>query len=295
MIDIFVTDLGEDLEAMSPLVTLNSGAFSDLFPVFSGLDKRIRVKASDSGRVIFDSGPIELPDKSNELFAIVDDFGPNQEEHVNVIRTLSAAQTVIVDQSQTARARIANFSQFEALSASLDQVEFDDVARSNLSDYSDVANGNAQLIVKRAEGAEGAEIVLEESSQPGFDGNFKTIFIFSNESDEGNQGTKSLGVIDDKRSVVDRAILSFANGSNETIDLYAVEPGDGIDDQRPLLNDFGFGASGTLEVLVRPSDLIVANQESSETLGVLSVDFVPGQSFTVIFDSSGNLNLEVSP
>ena len=290
MVDIFVTTAGEDLEDITPLVTLNSGAFSDLFPVFSGLDKQIRVKATDSGQLIFDSGPIELPDKSNELFAIVDDFGPNQGDHVNIIRTLSAAQTIIVDASQTARARIANFSQFETVSASLNQVQFDDVARLNLSDYSDVANGNAELIVK-----EGAEIVLEESSQPGFDGNFKTIYIFSNENDEGNQGTKSLGVVDDKRSVVDRAILSFANGSSETIDLYAVEPGDGIDDQRPLLNDFGFGASGTLEVLVRPSDLIVANQESSETLGVLSVDFVPGQSFTVIFDSSGNLNLQVSP
>ena len=295
MVDIFVTAAGEDLEDITPLVTLNSGAFSDLFPISSGLDKQIRVKATDSGQLIFDSGPIELPDKSNELFAIVDDFGPNQGDHVNIIRTLSASQTIIVDASQTARARIANFSQFEALSASLDQVEFDDVARLNLSDYSDVANGNAQLIVTGAEDTEGAEIVFEESSQPGFDGNFKTIYIFSNEDDEGNQGTKSLGVVDDKRSVVDRAILSFANGSSETIDLYAVEPGDGIDDQRPLLNDFGFGASGTLEVLVRPSDLIVANQESSETLGVLSVDFVPGQSFTVIFDGSGNLNLEVSP
>ena len=56
---------GEDLEDITPLVTLNSGAFSDLFPVFSGLDKQIRVKATDSGRLIFDSGPIELPDKSN--------------------------------------------------------------------------------------------------------------------------------------------------------------------------------------------------------------------------------------
>ena len=175
------------------------------------------------------------------------------------------------------------------MSASLNQVQLDEVSQLSLSVYSDIANGNAELIVKDN------ELVLEESSQPGFDGNFKTVYIFSNENDEGSQGTKSLGVTDDKRSVVDRAILSFANGSSETIDLYAVEPGDGIDDQRPLLNDFGFGASGTLEVLVRPTDLIVANQESSETLGVLSVDFVPGQSFTVIFDSSGNLNLEVSP
>ena len=289
MVDIFVTAAGEDLEDITPLVTLDSGAFSNLFPISSGLDKQVRVISSDSGRLIFDSGPIELPDKSNELFAIVDDFGPNQEEHANVIRTLSAAQTVIVDQSQTARGRIANFSQFETVSASLNQVQFDEVTRQSLSGYADIANGNAELIVKDS------EIVLEESSQPGFDGNFKTVYIFSNENDEGNQGTKSLGAIDDRRSVVDRAIFSFVNGSNETIDLYAVEPGDGIDDQRPLLNDFGFGASGTLEVLVRPSDLIVANQESSETLGVLSVNFVPGQSFTVIFDSSGNLNLEVSP
>ena len=61
--------------------------------------------------------------------------------------------------------------------------------------------------------------------------------------------TKSLSVLDDRRPIIDRAIFSFANGSNEAIDVYAVEPGDGIDDQRPLLNDFGFGASETLEVL----------------------------------------------
>ena len=86
-----------------------------------------------------------------ELFAIVDDFGPNQDDHVNIIRTLSAAQTIIVDASQTARARIANFSQFETVSASLNQVQFDEVSQLSLSDYSDLANGNAELIVKDTE------------------------------------------------------------------------------------------------------------------------------------------------
>ena len=289
MVDVFVTAQGEDLENMTPLVTLNSGAFSDLIPVAAGLDQQIRVKAADSGQLIFDSGPIELPNKSNELFAIVDDFGPNQADHVNVIRTLSAAQTVIVDTSQTARARIANFSQFESLSASLNLVQFDEVSRLSFSDYSDIANGNAELAVRDE------EIVLEESSQPGFDGNFKTVYIFSDEGDERNQTTKSLGIADDRRSVIDRAIFSFANGGNDIIDLYAVEPGGGIDDQRPLLNDFGFGASGTLEVLARPSDLVVANQNSSETLGVVSVNFIPGKTFTVIFEGPGNLTLKESP
>ena len=289
MVDIFVTAFGLDIGNLAPTVTLNYGSSSDLIPVISGPDKQIRVKATDSGRLIFDSGTIELPDKSNELFAIVDDFGPDKDDHVNVIRTLSATRTVIADASQSARARIANFSQFESLSASLDQVQFDEVNRQSFSDYADIPAGNKQLIVKDTEN------ILEESAQSGFDGNFKTVYIFSDENDEGKQVTKSLSVLDDRRPIIDRAIFSFANGSNEAIDVYAVEPGDGIDDQRPLLNNFGFGASETLEVLARPSDLVVANQESSETLGVISVNFVPGAAFTVIRDNLGTLTLKVSP
>ena len=289
MVDIFITAFGLDIGNLAPTVTLNYGSSSDLIPVISGPDKQIRVKVTNTGRLIFDSGPIELPDKSNELFAIVDDFGPNKDEHVNVIRTLSAARTIIADASQPSRARIANFSQFEALSASLDDVQFDEVNRLGFSDYSEISTGNKQLIVKDA------ETVLEQSAQSGFDGNFKTVYIFSNESEERNQVTKSLSVVDDNRPVIDRAIFSFANGGNEAIDLYAVEPGDGIDDQRPLLNDFGFGASEALEVLARPSDLVIANQESSETLAMISVNFVPGETFTVIFDSLGTITLKVSP
>ena len=287
MVSIFLSALNEDLSSLTPLATLNRGTFSDLIAVASGTERQLRITETASGKLIFDSGSIEIPDKSNELFAIVDDFGPNQEEHVNVIRTLSASRSIIPDINQPAFARAGNFSDFEQVSVVLGDTGFGEINFQDVSDYREIMSGEINLDINDNEAS------LEESSQTGVKGNFQSLFVFSDKSDLDKPATRSLSTLDDFRPVIDRALFKFVNGSDQTLDLYAVEPGDDIKDQNPLLNDFGFGGSGTTEVLARPADLIVANEDSSETLTLLSLDFIAGKSYTVIYDSSGNLILQL--
>lgn len=286
MVDIYVTAYQEDLATQTPLTTLTSGTYSELISVPSGTQRQLRITPAGSNTLLFDSGPIEIPEKSRDLIALVDDFGFDSEAHVDVIRSLTVAGTIISDFSQPATGRIGNYSSTAFINANIGDVAFTGVSQSNRSGYLQTGIGDQNLTVES-----GAGDLLEQSTQRMRTGSIQSVYTFDNPDSATQPATRSLTLIETPRPIIDRALFKFANGSNQTIDLYVLAGGQTPDNTGPLLNNLTFQGSGTTESLAQEIDFLVTTADGSQELAQLTATLLEGENYTLLFDNDQVLQL----
>lgn len=283
MLDIYMLDADTDIATEAPLTTVTSGTFSQLISVPSGTSRRLTVTVAGTSQVVFDSGAIEIVDRRQELFAIVDDFGPGASNHVDVIRTLAASRSIIRDVSQGVETRAGNYSNFADLNLTVGGTSFTNIAQDSISAYQVTTNGT-QSIVTEVGGN-----VTEETELVFLRGSYHSVISF-NDSENAGQ-TRSVTVLDATRPTRDRSGFKFVNGSNQTVDLYGLRDGQDTDDVPPLLSDVGFGGTNTTETFSENVRFLVTTPDQSENLGELTQTLIAGENYTLIFDSQGDLHL----
>ena len=64
MVDLYLLDSDATLAASAPLASLTSGSFTTTFTVDSGENRQLVVTVAGSQDILFDSGPITLPDRT---------------------------------------------------------------------------------------------------------------------------------------------------------------------------------------------------------------------------------------
>lgn len=281
MVDIYITDFSADLTTSAVLTTLTSGSSSQQFSVPAGTGKQLRITVAGSMDILFDSGSIEIPENSLDLYALVDDFGPSAENHVDVIRSLTVAGSAITDVSQSGSARLGNFTSAETIEATIGSVIFPSTSQEDRSTYLNVADGEQTLIVT-SDGTQLEELVLNVQS-----GGFQSVYTFDNVDAQTQPATSSLIVPDEHRPIIDRSLFKFVNGSNQTVDLYALRNNDTLENSLPLINDISFGGTATNETGNEVINFVVTSSDATETLANKIVTLMERESYTLIFDDEG--------
>lgn len=281
MVDIYITDFGAEITASTVLTTLTSGSSSQQFSVGAGTEKQLRITVAGSVDILFDSGSIEIPENSLDLYALVDDFGPSAADHVDVIRSLTVAGSDITDVSQSGSARLGNFTSFETIEATIGSVIFPSTTQEDRSTYQEVADGEQTLIVT-SDGTQLEELVLNVRL-----GIFQSVYTFDNVDAQTQPATNSLIVPDEHRPIVDRSLFKFVNGSNQTVDLYALRDNKTLENSLPLIDDISLGGTATNEALSEVINFVVTSSDATETLASLVVDLMESESYTLIFEDEG--------
>ena len=288
MVDIYLTDLGTTLTDAAPLATVTSGSFTSRFSVDAGPDQQVRITVAGSNELLFDSGSLEILDRTEDLYALVDDFGPDGAKHANVIRTIGQIGSAILDESQPASVRIGNYSEQSPVTAMLGTAVYPNINKQTRSSSQEAENLSVEFTITDA-----SDTILEESPGPVTirGGAFQSIYTFENNTTDATSITRSLIATDSFRLVRDRALFKFINGSNELVDFYILRPGQDLDEVAPLLNDIGFAAQQNSESIANDVDYVVRNSNNTETLASMSNTQQEGVSYTLIFDAKGVLQL----
>lgn len=287
MVDIYLTNLGAALVDSTPIATVTSGSFTSRISVDAGPDKQLRITVAGSNTLLFDSGPLEILDRTEDLYALVDDFGPDGENHADVVRTVGAEGSAILDVSQSASVRIGNYSEQTPITAMLGGNMYPDISKQTRSSSQAIENNGAQFKVTDASGN-----ILEESSGPVAlqAGAFQSIYTFENTTD-AESVTRSLIVGDSFRRVSDRTLIKFINGSNDPVDFYVLRSGQDLDEVGPVANDIGFAGQQNNESFANNAEYLVRNSGNTETLAGASNNQQEGASYTLIFDTQGVLHV----
>lgn len=285
MVDIYLTGFGESLEASTPVATLDSGTYSPLQNLPAGNSRQLRVTTAGTFDLLFDSGEIVIASQSLELFALVDDFGPTSENHVDVIRSLAANRTVIPNTAQPTVARVVNFSTVDPLAVSVGAQTYNGVVPSQVTDYLGVPAGNQSVIVSGPAG--------ETSNEDGLlpQGQYLSLVVFDDLTAESQPATRAAIVEDNLRGMRDRAHFQFVNGSNVQIDFYALRGDESTDDIAPTFDNVGTTISGSVEVLIGQARFVALTSDGSETLDSIEANIIEGITYTVVFDAQQRLRL----
>ena len=283
MVDIYYTDFGEDITASTPLGSLDGVGFTPVFTVEPGETKQIRITSAGTSDLLFDSGSITVPGQSIDFFGLVDDFGPDSPAHVDVIRTTSSNQSTIEDVSQPTSARVTNFSSTTTVDTTIATTEYPGVT-SETGAYQAITFGTQSFAISNSD----TELLSDEVII--VSGEFYSLFIFDSAQNAEDAFTTVL-VQDKFRDFRERAYFQFINGSNETIDVYALIDDQETDEVPPVLNDTPNIASGISEVPVGATRFVVTSADNSQNLGSAEVVLEEGVTYSVIYEQNAGLHV----
>jgi len=286
MVDLYILETGAILSDSAPLASLNSDSSTNALTVDAGNDLQLIVTIAGSQDVVFDSGQISLADKSIDLFALVDDFGPEGTNHIDVIRSSSISGSIMPDVSQTTVIRATNFSSLASLDVSVADTHIGTIDTGTQTDYLPTSGGLQNILISKD-----GEIIFEEPAEL-FAGGFYSLLMF--EGNDSETTLKPILVRDEFRSIKERVYFQFVNGSEETIDFYALINDQDTDDTAPVLNDAQSVASGIGEVPIGETRFVIRASDNEQTLGSAQLTLQEGNTYTLIYESGAGLQIVVN-
>jgi len=286
MVDLYLINSGALLGESAPLISLDSGNFTNALTVDSGNEQRLIITVAGSQDVVFDSGQITLADKSIDLFALVDDFGPEGTSRVDVIRSNSETGSIMPDIGQATAARVINYSSLEPLDVVIADTIISAANTGLQTDYRPTSGGSQNIRINQDN-----ETLFEESAEL-FGGGFHSLLVF--DTNDSESSLKPILVRDEFRAIKERVYFQFINGSAETIDLYALISDQEIDDTAPILRDAGSVASGIGEVPIGETRFVIRTADNQETLGSTQLTLQEGNTYTLIYEGNAGLQAVVN-
>ncbi len=280
MFDLYITEADADLATSLPVATVTSGAFTELFTIDAGANKRLRITEAAGSTVLFDSRVLNLPGASREMFAIVDNFGTNGENYVGVVRANSTTGGRLSNWAQPTSLRFANFTTRGPIDFQLGPLTESALAHAVIPAYQSVSSDDATLVIKDQEN----NVLLSSEISPGT-GEFQSLLLF----DSTDPVVAAIVTADDRRSVVARSNIQFVNGSQEVVDIFFLRAGNTTTNTTPAINDLTFTASGNGET--RPGDVTITVTGASDTTtrSTLSTTLEEGKNYTFVFDNELHL------
>lgn len=283
MADIYFLDSSDSFADATPLTSVNSGGFTTTFDVTPTETARLIITAAGATDILFDSGEIPIPDQSIQLFALIDDFGPDAANHVDVIRDNAASRSILPDRSQSALTRINNYTTVADVAVNVGTTAFTDLSQAELTSYEVTPSGDQSITV-----VSGADTLIEDTAQF-VAGRHHTLLTFDRDGEE--PPIASVVIQDQFRTVTDRALFQFVNGSTETIDFYSLVQDQDFDDVGPLINDAQNIATGIVEVPLGQTRFHVRSADNTQTLSSADLNLVSGVTYTLIYEANGGLQV----
>ncbi len=286
MVDIYLTEAGQDLASTAPTATLDSGTFTELITLTVSETMELRITEAGTTNLLFDSVTYGVPPLSRELYAIVDDFGPGSENHVDVIRSLTGI--TMSDESQSSLLRADNLSTSEPIDVTAGGTTFTGLGRGDNSSFQQVdASINALTVT------DGNNTLLE-SDVTIVPSRYVSLFVFDDPDADAQPAAAAIQIVEELRPVTSRSLFQFINGTPDSVNLYALETGETVENSLPAINGLVFGSSGSTEVIPGQFEFVVQDVTTGEVLASLDASIEQGKTYALAFDTTGGLYLRTN-
>lgn len=257
-VDIYLTKFGAPLADATPTATLGFGEVSDQVTVTADDDFEIRVTPVGSTDPIYDSGQITLAAARNQVFLLLDYFGPGD----NVLRIASIANgssSTLANASLPSELRLAHFVANTSmvdlyLNDTNDAPEFTGIGFGDFSDFVALEAGEYPVNVTPP----GDNLTfLYEHNLVLAPGESRTLVITGDADTEDS--IAGVAVIDDKRPVATELRLQFVHAGWEAgnVDFYLLEPGAAVADSAATISTVEYLGTRTMPVASGNYDLVV--------------------------------------
>ncbi len=285
MMDVYITGTLVSLDDATPVLTLDAGSATDPVVINTLEDQRIRItRAASTDDVLFDSGTFNFPSQFRQMFAIVDNVGPDGDNFVDVVAASSLARNRLANEAQAPALRVANHTTNDSINVSIGTNQFNGIARETISNYQATVTGNQDVVVTDGEGNQIDVLVTAATT-----GVHNSLYLFDDTTDDGV--LMAIRTDDENRSITERVNFQFVSGSPEVVDMYVLSDGEEVDEVNPNLNDLLMNTSGLVETIPGQVRFAVTNSDGSETLATLNATMTAGNAYTLVFDSEAALLL----
>ena len=258
-VDIYLTETDAVLAESSPAATLSFDGVSALKNVTEGIDYRVRITAVGSTDVLYDSGTIVLLPNRNQIFLLVDYFGPG-DAPFRVISISSGIASAIDGEQLPSELRLANFITNSPsidfyFNDTNDAPEFSAVNFGEFTNHMDFDAGEMSINVTTT--GENTNFLYERNLTL-VAGDSRTLILAGDPNSE--DGVSGRAVLDNDRPIATQLQLKFVNAAAEsgTIDFYVLAPSQTLtSDTTPDLTGGGFLSNANIPVALGTYDLIV--------------------------------------
>jgi len=288
-VDVYLTNADTSLETAVPAATLNFDGLSSQAEFASGTDYRIRITTVGSTDVLYDSGTISLQTSGNQIFLLVDYFGPG-DSPFRVVSIASGVASSLQGEALPAAIRVANFvtntpSVDFYFNDTNDLPEFPGITFGEYTDYLNLDAGARSINV--TPNGEKTNFIFEQNVTL-VAGESRTLLLAGDPSSE--DGVLGIVVPDNDRPISTELLLRFLHGSAESgaIDFYVLETGETVDDETPDIEGATLLTNINVPVAIGTYDLIATPTGETTVLAGptrLSVDV---GIYTIILTESEN-------
>ncbi len=289
VLDVYLGDPNATIGTTTPLVTLIPGEWTDPLRVASGLN-RLRVTQAGDTQVVYDSETFNVVSRSLRTIVLHDNVGPDASTTSAFLLTENGT---IEYPNEVAR---AGFRVLNAVSDE-DSITVTIVDSASEESLDTVTLAYTEITAFSAIDAAFVDVSVAAASTPGVEakrttvslnqGTFYTITIGGSIADDSLAVRSSTSP---QRRIATSANLHFINTLRETddannprIDVYVLDVGDALEDDFPILTQFGFLSSSAVTMPAKLMDVVVTTSGTNAILlGPIRIDLVARSSIIAV-------------
>ncbi len=256
-VDVYLTAQDASLATSIPAATLNFDGLSSQSSFSPGSDYRIRITEVGSTDVLYDSGTILLQTGRNQIFLLVDYFGPG-DAPFRVVSIAAGTASALQGEALPAALRVANFvtntpSVDFYFDDTNDLPEFSGITFGENTDYLNLDAGARSINITPS--GEKTNFIFEQNVTL-VAGESRTLLLAGDPASE--DGAFGLVVTDNDRPISTELQLRFLHGSAESgaVDFYVLETGDTVADESPDIEGATLLTNVNVPVAIGTYDLI---------------------------------------
>lgn len=294
-VELYLTSPTTSIEQTFPIAVLSPGEQSTAVIINERDEYRLRATAALSGELLFDSTEFNLAGATRNLFAIVDHFGPIDDQYESGaqldVRLVNPSGSVsLIDDEAQSEARIVNLVPNEVIdtyagSTSGDPL-FANVSHQDVTPYVRIDSGEFNLNIT-PQGVKD-EFIFERTLTIS-PGTFNTFIFTARENDDDDEDEPDLQYditsnTLESRAIFNQVVVSVVNSGqiNSQLDFYLLSAGQPIDDVEPL----GTLLTGQLNGFVAEPGVydvaITAAGDSTIIFGPDRLELVQGIAYSLI-------------
>ncbi len=270
-LDVYLTSATADLAGATPIANLTAGGVSETLTTDRLDSYRLRVTASNSNEVLFDSGVFILSDRSRTLFALTDYFGPVIEgttaPNVNGIGVNAFGSTNFSNSGLPSQLRAINLtSDLPALDLYFGSTTgapyTADLNRLEIGAYTNIDTGINNLNVTLP-GIK--DQFLFEQDLIVTSGTFSTLVISGSDADNS---LSSVLFINDARQIDQRVTINYVNTAlvNSSTNVYFLNPGQIVADSSPQIAGAGVNSFNSFTARPATVDIVITSALNGSVL-----------------------------
>ena len=223
-----------------PLTTVAPVASGALYPILPGLHRVLVTEEGDS-KVLYDTGPFEVTGGSNELFALIDYFGPGTAP-LRMVRVGLGSVTAFIEEKLPAAIRVAQFipdmPTIDLRVGSSEEAPLISSVPFGLGDYVEIETGSKIVNVTMESSPD--DVLFSEPFEI-VAGEYRTLVVAGSNYDSSIDGRLTL---DSTRRTEGDTYISVVNAARMAgrVDFY-ISKGNDVSSLTPVFSNLSFLAN----------------------------------------------------